>query len=808
MEVYVKIEFPTEVCRYGTKSATVNSEQYISRILSVSDLSLNIGDDHSFEISNIDIVFDDIDNHFRNKFSDAINKDIQGSRVIFYNSSGTKLTTLKIWSYIFLPNSRFSITCTNKFGELTNDFTEKITFEEFPSTSSVDSVGEVIPDCYGEMAAASAGGTVKCWQVEANKYLINSTVVAGSSIDAAYLEDGTDITASCVLSTTADGLRQVVNYSVTNPHFIVCDFTIGTYKSNNVQNVLAANLAKWVTFNSGNYTPNAALDTFFGGWGANSSFRYYANTAEKTGEELLKDFCDSHNVDWITNSDNEIEIKYIDINNLTSSYSIQDNKASEMPFSSSVDPEEYANKILMQGHFNDYTQSYQKQFEFNEFQSQSMYGIKPANISAKFLKVDELIVWASKYYAMFNKNPRQRAFTSMHIDDYFGNGLEPGDLIDFAHPDDRLKGGSSILYQIRKVSISFEGNMVNLELWDIDYLKNINTEINLLVQPNVSNNYLDYYDMSMTLDGNGNHILAPQLSILNSNTQVLFGNASCYAWGFRRITTPNHVNWDIVNSTTESATLSCYLYVNDLGNTYTYAQPIFEHYQNDNNRWGLQLQANGVLGSTGKLQFFITSGGVPIINIAGTTALATGQWYHVAMCKNASDIGIYINGVQEAYATLANPYNFTGLLYLFGNNARTTPAYLQAYVAEAFLSNDNFYSAAPVVGVTDVVTPFWQPLTQEATNKTLTTYNPRTGDTWTIGNIYRVKWNVPGLNTVIELWDSSGAGGAWVADLGTATNKQYIDIDTTGLAAADRTIRVSDADGNIEAWSGVFTLAV
>ena len=344
MNIFLDIEFPLEICRYSMQGGTLSSKQYLPYILDISPLSFNMGDDHTFEVSSVNILFDDIDNHFRSKFTDAINKNIEGSLAILYDESGNKVATLKVWEYEFLPDYKFSVTLSNKVGELWNDFTEKITLEEF-ANAPTDSINEVIPDCYGEMNAGTAG-TIKAWQVEPNEYLINATdLTATAVLDAAYLEDGTDITASCALSTTADGLRTTVTYNVTNPDFIVVDFDDKIYKAVDVQDVLEANLNKWVTFNNGNYTPIAALDTFLS-YTYSTFFRYYTNTAVKTGAELLKDFCDSHNVDWIVNTDNEIEIKYIDINNLTSEYTIQDGKAKEMNYSSSVDPEEYANKII------------------------------------------------------------------------------------------------------------------------------------------------------------------------------------------------------------------------------------------------------------------------------------------------------------------------------------------------------------------------------------------------------------------------------------------------------------------------------
>ncbi len=806
MEVYVEIDFPLSIGRYGMKGSTISNQQYLPYILSIGNLSLNIGDDHSFEVSNVPILFDDIDGHFRDRFASDIDKNIQGSLVKLYQSGGTKIATLKIWDYQFL-DKKFQINCTNKIGELWNDFTEKITFEEFPNTSSANSVGQVIPDCYGEMATTS-GGMIKGWQVEANKYLVNATVIGGSTLDAAYLEDGTDITGGCVLSTTADGLRTTVTYSATNPHAIICDITIGGYSGNDVQDVLEANLNKWVGFNSGNYTPKAGLNTFLDGANYNSHFLGYANYSAKTGEELLKHFCYSYNVDWITNSDNEVEIKWVDINNLTADYTIQDNKAKEFPYSSSTDPEDYANKILSQGNYYYNAGAYNKQFEFNEFESQSVYGIRPINIEAKFLKTDEDIVWTAKYYAMFNKNPRQRAYTQMNIDDWFGNSLEVGDLIDFKHPNDRLKGSADILYQIRKVNINFTSNIVDLELWDIDYLKNIDTDINLLIQSNAGNDYLDFFDMSMRMDGDGNHVLNPALSISNQNTQVLFQRSSIYAWGSRRMTTPNATEWDIVNSLANNATISIYLYVHDLSSTYTDAQNIVSHIQDNNNKWAFRLQTAGVgAGSNGKPQFFVSSGGVVDFTMVSNSALSTGQWYHVAFCKSGSDMGLYIDGTQTAYTSLGTARNFNGLLYLFGDTVSSTTPFLQAYVSEFFLTNNNFYSATPVVGLADTITPFYQPLTQQADNKTLQVYNPRLSDTWTIGNTYRIKWNVPGLNVTIELWDSAGSGGAWVADIATVQNKQYYDWDTTGAAANNRTIKVYDTDGNISDWSDVFTLA-
>ena len=804
MDVYVKIEFPTAVEYYSKEGGTLSGKQYLPYILNLSNLSLNMGDDHSFEISNITILFDDISDHFRGKLADDIDKYMKGSPVILYQSDGTKITTLKIADYKLLPDSKFEITCTNKIGELWNDFTEKITLEEFPAAPT-DSVNQVIPQCYGEMeAGGGTGGTIKAWQVEANKYLVNDLSVA-STLTAAYLSDGTDITASCAMTTCSNGTREAVSYSLTDPDYIIVDYEVTGYKSGDPQDALEDILNKFVTFNSGNYTSSSDLEDFLENSGLYKTyFRYYGITEPKTGADVLKEFCDSFNVDWIINSDNEVEIKWVDNTDLTADLTIQQASAEEFPFRSEIDPEEYASQVIMSGHYNAYAGTYQKQYILEDDESTSLNGMRPVNINTPWIKTDESIVWSAKYYLMYNKQPRLRAWTSMYLDDWFTAGLEPGDLIEFSHEDDRLSGsGAVILYQIRKVSLDFTNNIVNLELWDIDYLKDINTEINLLIQSNYADEYLEFYDSSMRQDGDGSHILAPQLSVTHQDTQVLFGRTSVYNWGFRRITTPNASEWDIIN-TTGNSTISAYIYPHDLSSAYSDGQVIFQHYENSSNYWALVLQSAGAgSGSNGKLQFYVWSGGVLTENAVSTTALSTGQWYHVALCNVGGSVGLYINGTQEAFRSLAGSYDFDGTLYIFGSNQTTQ--YLQAYVSEAFISNDNFYGAAPVIGVTDTITPYWQPLTMKADNKILETYNPRAGDVWTAGGIYRVKWNVPGLNSVIELWTSLGSGGAKIADLGTAVNKQYFDVDTTGWAAVDRTIKVHSE--NLSDWSGVFTVS-
>jgi len=124
-------------------------------------------------------------------------------------------------------------------------------------------------------------------------------------------------------------------------------------------------------------------------------------------------------------------------------------------------------------------------------------------------------------------------------------------------------------------------------------------------------------------------------------------------------------------------------------------------YEDANNYWVLEH-----VHGTG-LQFRVVSGGTTIVTLAGGEVSDT-NWHHVALCKVSDEYGIYLDGSQTAYVSDADTDAFAGVLYvgsLAGSN------YFDGYIDQARITDANDFSAAPVVGLTDIITVPTEPYT-------------------------------------------------------------------------------------------------
>ena len=86
--------------------------------------------------------------------------------------------------------------------------------------------------------------------------------------------------------------------------------------------------------------------------------------------------------------------------------------------------------------------------------------------------------------------------------------------------------------------------------------------------------------------------------------------------------------------------------------------------------------------------------------------ILVNTYYHFAIVKTATALGVYLNGVQKNYSALTSAYAFTfstSTIWVIGNNAGDD---FEGYMENIQFSRYNKFGAAPVVGLTNtIVTP-------------------------------------------------------------------------------------------------------
>ena len=132
----------------------------------------------------------------------------------------------------------------------------------------------------------------------------------------------------------------------------------------------------------------------------------------------------------------------------------------------------------------------------------------------------------------------------------------------------------------------------------------------------------------------------------NGNAQIdtaqsKFGGASGLFDGTGDyLSTPDSADWSLG---TTDWTFDLQIRANSLGANH----PLFEHYTDANNFFGLSVNASNFL------IFKAVTGGMTAINIISSLALTTNIFYHIAVVCSSGTITLYIDGVSKASGTRA-----------------------------------------------------------------------------------------------------------------------------------------------------------
>jgi hypothetical protein len=163
---------------------------------------------------------------------------------------------------------------------------------------------------------------------------------------------------------------------------------------------------------------------------------------------------------------------------------------------------------------------------------------------------------------------------------------------------------------------------------------------------------------------------------------------------------PNSSDFDIIANNTDSWTVDFWMKTGLTNNALAFEQAI------DGSN-AIRLNTH----SAGSLQVFIRVGGPTQLNyITATGVLTADQWNHVAFVINGTGstkvIGIYVDGTQVGYTTLASNHTLSPSTFYIGANALDLggTAKFDGQLDEYRIQKSNAFSAAPVPGLTDTIT--------------------------------------------------------------------------------------------------------
>lgn len=116
------------------------------------------------------------------------------------------------------------------------------------------------------------------------------------------------------------------------------------------------------------------------------------------------------------------------------------------------------------------------------------------------------------------------------------------------------------------------------------------------------------------------------------------------------------------------------------------------------------------------IRFYYNSGGVNRLNLVGGEIIDS-NWHHVVLCKVGNQYGIYKGGIQVAHGTTDIEDTFAAQLYIGFDSVFTR--YFDGHKDEVRIVHGNPYGAAPVVGLTDTITPPTAPHQTDTNTKLL-----------------------------------------------------------------------------------------
>ncbi len=166
------------------------------------------------------------------------------------------------------------------------------------------------------------------------------------------------------------------------------------------------------------------------------------------------------------------------------------------------------------------------------------------------------------------------------------------------------------------------------------------------------------------------------------------------ATGGQGLSSQDSTSWDIFGSKAIDFVFGGKFTLNTLG-SFRY---LFDHFEDGSNRWSLYISSSNTIVCT------MASGGAVQFTLTSTTVVTAGVEYDIRVVGKQGDLGLYINGVQEAFASSAswNVDTFTGNMYMVRDGGGTN--LFIGYFKDLLLAKQNIFDAAPVVGLTDTIT--------------------------------------------------------------------------------------------------------
>jgi hypothetical protein len=459
MIVKVKCQFPIGDLLLATANLQDSSGNWQNKIISISTLNRNIGEDKSYEVSGMSIEINDTDRFFRTMMS-GTNRYIVGKKVELLSEDNQPIYTGTVEKWQFTEDA-FVISINDKLSGLDTLVCDIITTREYPNMAE-KAEGQSIPLIYGHVSADT--GAVKCWRVNTNTFLLAGHHCKELMDNAAYKEDGTPIIGAS-LDNNADGKAYVQCTSTE-------DFVYVNVKgkmdgsSNLIEDPIAAIKDIIDNYTAMDYDSDA-MDTAQAIM-ADRSYRIAAVIHNHQNlNDVLVDFCFSFDCDFYISKGNEITIALLKWSELTPMKSFNESQIVE--FQLDELPEEIRNKVLYAFLYNFAAGSFLKTPVYSKDSSIANWGEfynRSEPLDLMYVRDATTAFDVVQRFVIQRKNPRRIAQFTIPLCEFVG--VDISDIIEVRHP--AAIDANKRKYQVRRVNIDFVTDIVQVEAVDITTL--------------------------------------------------------------------------------------------------------------------------------------------------------------------------------------------------------------------------------------------------------------------------------------------------------------------------------------------------
>lgn len=158
-------------------------------------------------------------------------------------------------------------------------------------------------------------------------------------------------------------------------------------------------------------------------------------------------------------------------------------------------------------------------------------------------------------------------------------------------------------------------------------------------------------------------------------------------------------DWSIFDDQTGHKTIAFWAYQGTSTN-----HPLIYHYEDNDNFFALNISSGGDVLTT-QLRL---SGSYEILQDSPDFTIGYQDWHHICLIINGSDVGVYVDGQQEAYDGTWNTGAISGVWSIGGRAAGSS--FFNGRIQDMVVCYNNPFNASPNVGLTDTIavpnTPF------------------------------------------------------------------------------------------------------